>query len=393
LPTLYREPVYPLVTAAFYRLLGPNVDAVVVAQILLLALAAGLTTLVGARLFGANVGLLAGAMFGLSSESAHYAHWLLTEVAFALLLVIGVALALRAQRLGQSSDYLATGLGFGLAALLRAVATGLLPAVLILLACTGQFPSGRGRWARLALLCVGFTVVVAPWLVRNLEATGRASLTSRVGVNLVRRAPRAAQPLVAYGDDVVAALWIAGNPLSQLVYPMSRFQWGPSYEDNLIWDFHVNEMVRYLWRYQPRCQATPDMDQCFGDVGVAFVRQYPVQYAVQSIFELVKLLFTPLPSPQAVIHNATVWLALVSGAVLAFQRRLGRPHVLVSGLVGAFVLESAALDTQVRYLWPFMPYFSAFAAVPLVFVVRSWWFMVRGRRNRPRPTTHDPRPI
>ena len=50
----------------------------------MLGLAAGVTALIGARLFGPAAGLVAGAVFGLSSESAHYAHWLLTEVLFTL---------------------------------------------------------------------------------------------------------------------------------------------------------------------------------------------------------------------------------------------------------------------------------------------------------------------
>jgi 4-amino-4-deoxy-L-arabinose transferase-like glycosyltransferase len=365
-PTLYREPGYPVLVGVLYRAFGPNVDAVAVLQVLLLGIAAVATALVGARLFGALAGLIAGAWFGLNPESAHYAHWLLTEIPFALLLVLTIAVALRAQRNGGVRDYLLTGVGLGLATLVRAVASGLFPPLLILLGVSGTFGVGRWvRWQRLALLVVGFGVVVAPWLVRNAETFGRASLTSRVGVNLVRRAPRAAQPLSAYPADIVASVWIATNPLSQLVYPMSRFQWGPDYEDNLIWDFHVNEMVRYLWRYQPACQTVPDEDQCFADVGMAFVRQYPLQYLVQSAFELVKLLFTPLPSAQALIHNATVWLAIVTGAVLAWRRQLGAPHVLVIGVVFAFIVESVALDTQVRYLWPFLPYFTTFAAVPI----------------------------
>jgi 4-amino-4-deoxy-L-arabinose transferase-like glycosyltransferase len=370
LPTLYREPGYPVLVGVLYRAFGPDVDAVVVVQVLLLAVAAVVTALVGARLFGPLAGLIAGAWFGLNPESAHYAHWLLTEILFALLLVLTVALALRAQRDGSARDYILTGVGLGLATLVRAVASGLIPPLLVLLGVTGAFGVGRWvRWQRLALMVAGFGVVVAPWLARNAETFGRASLTSRIGVNLVRRAPRAAQPLSAYAADIVASVWIATNPLSQVIYPISRFQWGPSYEDNLIWDFHVNEEVRYLWRYQPQCQTAPDEDQCFADVGMAFVRQYPLQYLVQSVFELVKLLFTPLPSAQALIHNTTLWLAIVTGAVLAWRRQLGAPHVLVIGVVLAFVLESVALDTQVRYVWPFLPYVTAFAAVPVGWVV------------------------
>ncbi len=251
-PTLFREPLYPLLVAAIYQFDGDSVEPIVAIQAVLLGLTAGFTAIVGTYLFGRLAGLIAGALFGLNSEVAHYAHWLLTEVPFTFLLVGAVALSLRAQARQHSIDYLAAGVIFGFATLLRVIAAALVvPIDAVLLFTTSK--SGRLRNA--ALLIVGFAVVVAPWVGRNVVTFGDPTISSRFGVNLVRRAPRAAEPASAYPAWIVASLWMATNPLSNVVYPISRFQWGPDYEDNLIWDFHVNDMVRYNRRYEPGVPA------------------------------------------------------------------------------------------------------------------------------------------
>jgi 4-amino-4-deoxy-L-arabinose transferase-like glycosyltransferase len=364
LPTLYREPLYPLMVATIYKLAGPNVELVAMIQAILLGLSTSLAIYVAASVFGRAVGLLAGALFGLNSEVAHYAHWLLTEIPFTFLVLLTLALALKALERHRRLDLLLTGASLGLAILVRAIGGALLlPLVLVF---TVARKRDRGQVLReVGLFLAGLAVVLAPWAIRNWQIVGHPAITSRLGVNLVRRAPRAAEPLADYPPQLVAAVWMMTNPLSQAVYPISRFQWGPNYEDNLIWDFHVNEMVRYLDRYQPVCEPMPDPDACYFDIGLAFVREYPVAYVVQTPFEVVKLLFAPLPGPQALIHNSLVWLSLATMVFLAYRRRLNRGGWLLLGVFVAYVALCVPVDTQQRYLVPMLPICAAFAAVPL----------------------------
>ena len=348
-PSMYREPEYPLFMATVYRAISAQIDAVTIVQAVLLGLSAGLTAVMAARLMGPLVGLMAGVLFGLNSEVAHYAHWLLTEIPFTFLLLLTIGLALRAQRGQRRWDLFATGLTLGLAVMMRIIAGALVvPLAIVLAATTGRH--WKERLTNGGLVLAGCLVVLAPWVIRNAEEVGRPTLTSRFGVNLVRRAPRAAEPLEKYPGWIVASVWMMANPISHAVYPMSRFQWGPNYEDNLIWDFHVNEMVRYQRRYEPECLPAVDPDVCFGQAGFAFVRDYPAAYLVQTAFELVKLHFAPLPGPQALIHNTLVWLGLGSMLVLAIRRQLGREHLLVLSVLATYVIASVPVDTQQRYL-------------------------------------------
>jgi hypothetical protein len=153
---------------------------------------------------------------------------------------------------------------------------------------------------------------------------------------------------------------MAANPLSNLVYPISRFQWGPQNEDNLIWDFHVNDQVRYNDRYAPVCEPQPDPDACYADIGLAFVRAYPLAYVAQSAFALITLLFAPLPGPQALEHNGLVWLGLVAIAGVCLRRRAGQAHALVLVALAAYVGASILVDTQQRYLLPVLPIITVF---------------------------------
>jgi 4-amino-4-deoxy-L-arabinose transferase-like glycosyltransferase len=388
-PTLFREPGYPLFVAALYRLDGMQVDPIVAAQAVLLGLTAGFTALVGMRLFGTVPGLIGGALFGLNSEADHYAHWLLTEVPFTFLLLASLALALRAQADGRRRrDFLACGIGLGLAALVRVIASALVLPIGVVLALTATRDQ---RLPKLGLFILGFAVVVAPWVGRNVVTFGDPTISGRLGVNLIRRSPRAAEPLSAYPEWIIASVWMATNPISNLVYPISRFQWGPSYEDNLIWDFHVNDMVRYNQRYEPVCQPQPDPDACYADIGLAFVRAYPVGYAVQSIFALVTLLFAPLPGPQALEHNGLVWLGLAAAIVLALRRRLGAPHALILTALGTYVGASILVDTQQRYLVPMLPILAILAAVPVTDLLRRLLVWLRPRiRGTTAPASAAP---
>jgi hypothetical protein len=229
---------------------------------------------------------------------------------------------------------------------------------------------GRGRRLQeVGMLLIGFALVLAPWVARNFDTFGHLAITSRLGVNMIRRAPRAAEPLSAYPAWLAASAWMATNPLSNVVYPINRFQWGPAYEDNTIWDFHVNDQVRYNSRYEPVCQQRPDTDACYTEIGLAFASHYPVGYAAQSVFALVMLLFAPLPGPQALEHNGLVWLGLAGMTGILAGRGLGRGHALVLTVLGAYVGASIVVDTQVRYLLPVLPVFAMFGGVTLARVV------------------------
>ncbi len=373
-PTIYREPGYPLVVAVVYRVTHEDVDAVARLQVGLLALTSGLIALLGWQLLALPVGLVAGALYGLSPEMVNASGWVLSETDFTFLFLASLVLGIRAQRTGTASGLLVSGFGLGLATLTRAIAGTLLLPMALLLALPARRP-GRAFGVRAAAVLIGATVVVAPWIARNWMATGHPTFTSRGGVALIKRFPRAAEPL---GEYLPEAIWVATNPLSNLVVPISHFQWGPQPEDNRIWDFHVNDSVRYMNRYDAVCQAAPGWDECATEISLGFIRAYPVQSLLQSFFELVKLLFAPLPGPSTLAHNGTVWLGFIGMGMCAARHRLDRAHAAVLGSFLAYLAASSVGDAQVRYSEPVLPIIALYAAVAILDPV-TWL----ARRLRP----------
>ena len=73
----------------------------------------------------------------------------------------------------------------------------------------------------------------------------------------------------------------------------------------------------------------------------------------------------------------------LAGGVLAWKRRLGRPHALALGVVAVYLGSSVLLDTQVRYLVPLLPLYAAFAAVPLSALLVRAEQLVRPRAALP----------
>ena len=253
--------------------------------------------------------------------------------------------------------------------MVRAIGGVLALPLLVLLVLTSRDLRPPAVATRGALLLAGVALVVAPWALRNVEAIGRPVLTARSSVVLIRRAPRAAEPASRIPQWLTASAWIAFNPLSQVVYPISRFQWGPKPEDNLIWDFHVNDSVRYTERYDPVCRASRDWEACATDVSLAFLRKYPVQYVTQSGLEFVKLHFAPLPNLKAVLHNGTMWLAFGALFTLLVRRRFTRSRLLILGMLAVYVGVSIAVDSQVRYVVPVLPIYGPLAGSAVVAIV------------------------
>jgi 4-amino-4-deoxy-L-arabinose transferase-like glycosyltransferase len=380
-PTFYREPGYPLFVALAYRLSGDNQDVTAMVQVVVLALTSGLTAVLGARLFGPLAGLAAGGLLGFSPEALNYASTILSETLFTFFLLATIALAVHAREHRRPLDVLLVGLGLGVSAFTRAFALGLTVPLAVALAWDGRKTRPRAFLSRAGLVAAGVILVLAPWVIRNWVAVGRPALTSRSGVVVIRRMPRAAEPASPYAGWIQAAVWRLANPISNVLVPMERFQWGAAPEENALWDFDVNQAVRYFNRYDPVCRAAPDWDACANEIGLAFVRKYPLQYLAQSAFEVVKLNFAPFPSPAGSVHNLTIWLALLSATIFAARRRLNRLHGVVLLALGVYVGGAILVDTQTRYVLPMLPVYAVFAtAAPAALL--EWLARVGARSLR-----------
>lgn len=183
-PDTLRTPLYPAFIAAVYAISGRNPLHVAGAQVLLSCITAVLVYLLGYRLLKERVAFVGGILFAVSLGPAVYSVFILSETLFTFLLLAGFYfLAIYKEQ--RKAVWLALGgMVMGLAVLCRPIAL-FMP--VIGLAALLIFHQDRLRDFLTAGLAytLPFALVLSPWLVRNYLITGKATVTTITGINLI----------------------------------------------------------------------------------------------------------------------------------------------------------------------------------------------------------------
>lgn len=157
-------PLYYLFAAAVFRLFGPHLLPLQLAQCLLDSLVAVWVGALGRRVAGRR-GDLAGVAYAVFWPAFEMPSWTLTENVHTTLFVAGLlVLSGDAAGRGEKRSLLAGGLLVGLSALARAVSSAFLG--LIALARVWRDGLRRG-WVAAALILAGGALPILPWVARN----------------------------------------------------------------------------------------------------------------------------------------------------------------------------------------------------------------------------------
>ena len=271
---LHLPPGYSLFLAAILAITeGSTATAMLVQH--LLGLAAGLLVyLIGRRLFGPLVGLVAGLLTVLDVELALYEHAVMTETLFTMLLLCALALVLL--RLPGSIWLKVAGFGLlaGAATLVRP--TGLLlPCLVLLLPGLGpasgaaraasrhawyRRPWQASRRVRLTLVAiVGAVLIVVPVMVWNKRTHGVFALTTSLQRNMlypIEAAPRLLLRGRGGGDPLLGRVkaTISHHPVSPWTGPygglLERFHLSNEALDRLLLrvalDFVLADPLAYV---------------------------------------------------------------------------------------------------------------------------------------------------
>jgi 4-amino-4-deoxy-L-arabinose transferase-like glycosyltransferase len=162
-PTASHPPLYPLFLAAFTKV-GLATFAVHRAVSCLLGTAAVvLVGLVGRRVSGASVGLVAASLAALYPQLFMVDGTVIAESLYAPLVALALLMSYRLLDRPDLVNAGALGAVVGLATLTRS--DGLL--LLLLLAVPVAWRAGRARWRLLAVVAASTALVLSPWLIRN----------------------------------------------------------------------------------------------------------------------------------------------------------------------------------------------------------------------------------
>lgn len=326
-PTAARAPLYPAVVSLFWTLGADPVVEVRVAQALLGAGVATLVFLIALPLVGLRAAVLCGMAMALAPASLLLSIALFSENLFIFLMTLSIWLW------GRGRGVLA-GIALGAAALTRAVALPFI-AILALLALVWRF--NRPLHLKIALCAV---LVIAPWMIRNLETFHRFVPVATLGwgANLFHGTID-----TEYGKDTVHTAVNRDPTFTAIVEaPISALE-----AEKRMFDAAVERIAADPLRW----------------IGVR-LRQYP-----RLFFESPNYLYplTPLPSPvvRTLFFAGTLvflGLALVGG-VLALRRWRDTYHVVAFPL---FILAAhLPVVTMERYGLPMVPMLIVLAAIAL----------------------------
>lgn len=331
-----------------------------------------LTYLLGCHFLPRSLALVGALIVAISPHMAIMSTYLLTETLFTTTLAASVLSLVAAVKSGRRSLFVATGLLWGVASLVRPTAL-YFPPMLLLVVIASQSLRHFARPAFLSFAC--FLAVLAPWVARNQSAA------------LSGPAPSLMVNTLAHGS-----------------YPDFKYNGRP-------------ETYGYPYKYDPRIQAiTQDLPSVFRDIAARFEAE-PVRYTVWYLFGKPRAFLSwsnidgfdvtvyPVTSSPIyedrtfvvfrlvsfLLHWPLMLLALATSMWLAASAMARKTQPANAKFIAAFVTASVFLYAIVfhiaaapypRYAIPFRP----MAYLLALLGVRTAWLAVRRMRNRPKST-------
>jgi hypothetical protein len=155
--------------AVIYRLFGGDMEAVLLTQCVVDAVAAVLVLLLGEALFSTSVGFIAALLLALSPQFAYFSLVIKPDTLTVVPVGLALILTVRGVQRGGVGRFVAAGLCLGVACWLRQNALLLAPALAV--AVVGLF-GWRAHWRGAVLMVTACAAIVAPVTLRNAAVYG-----------------------------------------------------------------------------------------------------------------------------------------------------------------------------------------------------------------------------
>lgn len=327
-PTMFREPLYPALLAATYRLAGHRPEVVPFVQVPLFIATCWLTAALGWHLGGPRIGWWAGVTTACMPVLANYPSYLLTETLFILLLAASVWCVCRAWSGRSGRWWAAAGALQGATVLCRAVAAPLswIFCLVALAAPDPGYPRLRraGHVAISMALCVGVTI---PWILRNQRVFGEPAIALRGEMVAWIRANK----LDDTPDQIVhAAVYNLSEYVGHRLFPHAAVE--P--RDVILGDSEAVSQREH--ELMAGGLSRGDANRRLGQEAWERIREHPVKYVLYTPIEMLKLTaitYVPTLNEQGTIDrferlpHGRLLLALVRGAL----RSLAYPLLVLAG--------------------------------------------------------------
>ncbi|MBN2452715.1 MAG: glycosyltransferase family 39 protein [Candidatus Omnitrophica bacterium] len=192
LPTMYREPAYPVFLAAVYRAFGHNPIPVVFVQILLHAMTAVMAYFIARHIFSENAAFLSGIMVAVFPTLANTASYILSETLFTFELCLSVLLLLLALKRQTALRFAVCGAVFGLLTLTKTIVLFLPFAILAMVFISRIVKKAEiKRFVVYSVLLIAvYMGIISVWPIRNKMVFNTFSMASRGGMVIWSRAEK-----------------------------------------------------------------------------------------------------------------------------------------------------------------------------------------------------------
>jgi 4-amino-4-deoxy-L-arabinose transferase-like glycosyltransferase len=331
-PTAFYPPLFPVVLAGVYKVVGTSEhtrwDAGRVLEAVLGAIAVLLTGLIATRLWNPRVGLVATGIAALSPPLVLIGSSLLSESLFIPLVLAAIWAALVYRDSRRLRWAALAGVLVGLASLTRG------NGVFLIIPVGGLVWVQRPRFSRPALRAPGLVlaatvVMLIPWTVRNLEAFHEfVPIATDTGYTLAGTF----NPVVQNGDQRFPAMWMMPQARTQQLYAADRQANEASISQQLtrealhyIRGHPVSLLKTAYWNTVRMLDLTPSVERYF-----APYERYPLWLAMLSVYAawaLLLLSIVGLLGPAARAAPVALWscpIVLYLSTVLLLGLTRGR---------------------------------------------------------------------
>ena len=178
----HRPPVYPALLAAT-MIFGKSYVVIVILQSLIGAGTVLCSYIIGKELFNKTVGRLA------AIGVAFYPYFVMHDTAlqetgvFTFLTTVTILLLFKSRQSSSRFVWFIAGIVLGLAVMTRTTLIVFVPIALLWLLLLAGLKK-REAFPRAAVVALGFTLIVSPWLLRNYLRTGTPTLSTLSGLTL-----------------------------------------------------------------------------------------------------------------------------------------------------------------------------------------------------------------
>jgi len=312
----YRVPGTALFIALGLRFFGKHIESARIMAVIFGSFAAPLMYLFARRVASCRESLAAGVACMLYPTWIYLSEAVLSEPYFIPLLLLSFLLTARADYLHALWNSLAAGLAWGVAALVRPHG-----AAMALLVTMYMF--WRSGWQRAILFMFGFTLLIAPWIIRNQGIFGFPFLATEGGETFLG----SNNPYVVR-DPALHGMWLAPSKIPEY-WSIIEFHYNDAercqIQNHIAWTFLKNNprVILPLAFYKVRRWLTP-ISVTGGAVRLMILASYGMLLILLMVGSLQRIYYRSVE-----LDLVLMWSLLMTALTIIYWGNLTRGRLLV----------------------------------------------------------------